>query len=102
MNTNILPWIVPFGRNDIERVNNIIDEAGLDMHALAAHINEYLIESGETIADIDIVAMTYGYVLDRTAEWDKAINSNETNLSELVRVDGNSLATGYNYRKEDR
>jgi len=90
-----------FGSLDIHRANEVMDEANLYDYEVAEYIHNYCEEAEHPLKDIDIVGMTYQYILDiviREVE-EKTGKYIQDNNDDLYVAD-NYLATSYDFKNE--
>ena len=88
-----------FGSADIARANEIMDEVNIIDAEVASYIQEYCSDNDIKLENLDIVAVTYEYILAMTgAEIESQTGTNflEDNVDQ-IRTAGNYLATSYDF-----
>jgi len=96
---NIINEIMPFGSCDIERANNLIDEAGNEAEyyelegETADYIDELINDCETKLQDIDVVACVYSTILRKAKEEIEEETGKDIENDYNVYVAGNYLAT---------
>lgn len=100
MKNDIISALTSFGYLDIERCNNVLDDAGVLDSDYAEYLHE-MNDTGDKLLDndIDLVGWAYDYVLSLVRqEIEQATGKDIFNdLEENVNVAGNYCATSYDW-----
>lgn len=100
MNNDIVNALNNFGYLDIDRCNKLMDEAGVLDSEVADYIKEW--NDGAPLLDIDIVAITYDYILMMVRqEIDQATGKDIINdLDQNINVHANYCASSFDYTEK--
>ena len=102
MKNDIIQALTNYGYGDIERANNVMDEADITDSDVAEYIKdlEQDYQTDRNASPLDLVAYVYDFILQEVKR--DIENITKKDIDDKIKVSGNYLATSYDWKDEDR
>ena len=97
MQNDIVKALTNYGYGDIERANEVMNEANITDSDVAEYIKDMY---QDRIAEVDLVALVYEFILNEVKS--DIQNLTGKDIEDKIRVSGNYLATSFDWKDEDR